>query len=140
MTLPEPAGFDLVALDTDVASLAYRGRLPAAMASRLTGLTWCLSFVTIGELTQWATVRSWGPHNRRSLDSWLDRFLIVNSSWRAAQIWGEIAGAGKRTGRTRPINDTWIASCCLAEGIPLATLNLKDYTDLVDHGLTIIGE
>jgi predicted nucleic acid-binding protein len=81
-----------------------------------------------------------GPRNRRSLDTWLDHFLIVNSSSRAAHLWGEIAGAGKRTGRTRPINDTWIASCCLAESIPLATLNLKDYADLVDHGLTLISE
>jgi toxin FitB len=141
VTIPDQASAGLVALDTDAASLAYRGRLTSSLAGQLNGLTWCLTFVTVGELTQWATIRSWGPRNRRSLDAWLDHFLIVNSSTQAAHLWGEIAGAGKRTGRTRPINDTWIAACCLAEGIPLATLKVKDYADLVDtHALTLITE
>src|SRR6266567_6312681 len=29
----------------------------------------------------------------------------------------------------RPHNDTWIAACCLVDGIPLATLNTKDFAD-----------
>ena len=33
-----------------------------------------------------------------------------------------------------------IAACCLAEGLPVATLNTKDYWDIVEHhGLTILG-
>jgi predicted nucleic acid-binding protein len=34
----------------------------------------------------------------------------------------------------------WVAACCLTHGIPLATLNLKDYKDFDQyHGLRILG-
>lgn len=53
---------------------------------------------------------------------------------------GRLAAAGQRRGRTTPVNDTWIAVCCLAESLPLATFNTKDYTDSVDnHGLRLVG-
>ncbi|GAA1816498.1 hypothetical protein [Planosporangium flavigriseum] len=57
-----------------------------------------------------------------------------------AQTWGRLAAAGQRRGRTTPVNDTWIAACCLTEGLPLATLNVKDYPEFSQHhGLTLIG-
>ena len=34
----------------------------------------------------------------------------------------------------------WVAACCLTHGIPLATLNLKDYEDFNQyHALRIPG-
>jgi predicted nucleic acid-binding protein len=37
------------------------------------------------------------------------------------------------------VNDTWIAACCLAHGVPLATQNVKDFTDFVEHeGLVLV--
>jgi predicted nucleic acid-binding protein len=43
-------------------------------------------------------------------------------------------------GDPRPVNDMWIAACCLAYEAPLATLNLKDYEDFTEHhGLRILG-
>jgi predicted nucleic acid-binding protein len=34
----------------------------------------------------------------------------------------------------------WIAACCLAYEVPLATLNFKDYKDFKEHhGLHIVG-
>jgi toxin FitB len=47
-----------VVLDTDVASASLRGRLPDRLRARLTGQTWCISFVTVGELTKWTVLRS----------------------------------------------------------------------------------
>jgi predicted nucleic acid-binding protein len=44
-----------------------------------------------------------------------------------------LSGIGEQQGRSHPINDTWIASCCLAESLPLAPLNLQDYQDFVIH-------
>lgn len=29
-----------------------------------------------------------------------------------------------RCWRPRPVNDTWIAACCLVDGLPLATLSV----------------
>ncbi len=54
-----------VVLDTDVASVSLRRRLDDPLRARLTGETWCISFVTVGELTKWTMLRSWGP---RKLD------------------------------------------------------------------------
>jgi predicted nucleic acid-binding protein len=48
-------------------------------------------------------------------------------------IWGELSAAATQRGRPRPVNDTWIAACCLAYDLPLATLNLKDFTDFAEH-------
>jgi len=39
-----------IVLDTDVASLGYKGRLPAPLAARLAGNEICVTFVTVGEL------------------------------------------------------------------------------------------
>jgi predicted nucleic acid-binding protein len=130
-----------VVLDTDVASLAFRRRLPPLLASKLLGKTWCVTYVTVGEMTQWAQLRSWGVRNRSSLDIWLDDLVVIHSSTECAGIWGTLSGIGKQQGRSHPINDTWIASCCLAEGLPLATLNVKDYQDFViHHGLAVVTE
>jgi hypothetical protein len=41
-----------VVLDTDVASRAIKGTLGDPLATRLTGMTWCVTFVTVGELWQ----------------------------------------------------------------------------------------
>jgi predicted nucleic acid-binding protein len=36
-------------------------------------------------------------------------------------------------------NDSWIAACALTYGLPLATLNVKDFEDFAEHeGLTLI--
>jgi len=56
-----------------------------------------------------------------------------------ARRWGELAGYATRRGRPRPVNDTWIAACCLTFGLPLVTLNLHDFYDFVDHeGLVLV--
>jgi predicted nucleic acid-binding protein len=35
--------------------------------------------------------------------------------------------------------DHWIAACCLVRGLPLATFNIKDYTDFAEHeGLELV--
>ena len=41
-----------VVLDTDVSSASLRGRLADPLRARLAGQTWCISFVTVGELTE----------------------------------------------------------------------------------------
>ena len=29
----------------------------------------------------------------------------------------------------QPVNDSWIAACCVARGLPLVTFNIKNYAD-----------
>lgn len=129
-----------IVLDTDVASAILRGRLPDPLYSRLTGQTWCMPFVTLGELTKWTVLRSWGPRKLAELTEWRHRTVTLPYSEQVAVTWGELQARAVQRGRPRPVNDTWIAACCLVRDLPLATLNLKDYIDLAEYErLRILG-
>ena len=134
-TLPEPPA-SAVVLDTDVASRSFKGRLPSSLAGRQPLLT----FVTIGELTQWTRLRHWGPGNRATLDTWLSDKPVIPAARSIAVIWGGLSARATQRGRPRPVNDTWVAACCLAYDLPLATLNIKDFADFAEHdGLALIA-
>ena len=54
-------------------------------------------------------------------------------------LWGEIQAYARLRGRPRPINDSWIAACCIARELPIATFNIKDYADYAEHeGLELV--
>ncbi len=70
---------------------------------------------------------------RAELIGFLHSVVVLPYGEAVAQRWGQMAAAAERRGLTLPVNDSWIASCCLARELPLATLNVKDYADLVEH-------
>ena len=42
-------------------------------------------------------------------------------------------------GRGKPNSDMWIAACCLAHDLPLATLNVRDFDYFrINYGLSIV--
>ncbi|SEF92707.1 hypothetical protein SAMN04489712_102534 [Thermomonospora echinospora] len=130
---------DRVVLDTDVASLSLKRRVPSPVMTRLIGKQPCITFITLGELTQWAELRQWGRRNREALDHWLNGVIVLPYTDDVAVTWGRISAAAIRRGRPRPANDSWIAACALAYGLPLATLNAKDFEDFAAHeGLHLI--
>jgi predicted nucleic acid-binding protein len=56
-----------------------------------------------------------------------------------ATTWGELQARAQRRGRPRPANDTWIAACCLVNGLSLATFNTKDFADFAEYdGLDLL--
>lgn len=55
-----------------------------------------------------------------------------------ARCQGRLSAETRRAGRPRPINDMWNAACCIAQGLPLSTLNTKDYLDFTDQGLLLL--
>lgn len=127
-------------LDTDVASLSIKGRLQPTMLRALVGAETGISFVTLGELQRWATIRQWGATKRAELEAWLAAHPTLPYDDDVARIWGDISAHATRRGRPRPQNDTWIAACCLAYDLPLATLNVKDFRDFAEHeGLVLLG-
>lgn len=128
-----------VVLDTDVASLSLKGQLPATWAKQLVGRLTAVTFVTVGELTQWAELRDWGHRRRAEVDAWIGRRAIVEADEEIARLWGRLSAHATRRGRPRPVNDTWVAACCLAEDVPLATKNVKDFADFAEHeGLRLL--
>jgi predicted nucleic acid-binding protein len=102
--------------------------------------TW-LTFVSVGELLKWAQVRDWGEIRRARLDAWDHRPPGDSYDREIARVWGHLAGNAQRRGRPRPHNDMWVAACCIRIGVPLITLNRKDFADLAEHdGLSLLDE
>jgi len=129
----------IIVLDTDVASTILRERLTDPLRSRLAGHSLCITFVTLGELTQWRVIRDWGPRRMANFEAWRHRVGMLLHDEAVAVKWGEIQGNAHLRGRPRPVNDSWIAACCLAYDLPLATFNTKDFADYASHdGLHLI--
>ncbi len=129
----------LVVLDTDVASNILRGRVSDRLRARLAGKTWCISFVTLGELTKWTILRSWGPRRLADLADWRRGVVLLPFDQTVATTWGEIQARAQLRGRPRPVNDSWVAACCLASQLPLATFNTKDFADFGQYdGLDLL--
>jgi predicted nucleic acid-binding protein len=106
---------------------------------RRAGQQLAITFVTVGELTQWTYLHRWSPQRRAGLRAFLASVVVLPCTFQAATVWGEIQAHARLRGRPRPINDAWIAACCLARDLPLATLNIKDYVDFAEHeGLEIV--
>jgi predicted nucleic acid-binding protein len=126
-----------VILDTDVASLTHKRKLTGPLATRLIGRKPLITFVTFGELPRSATG---APAAARNSPTGSPASRSCPATSRSRRLWGRLSAAGIRRGRPRPINDMWIAACCLTYDLPLATLNLKDYEDFkTHHGLRILG-
>ena len=54
--------------------------------------------------------------------------------------WAAVTAGAQRRGRPRPLNDSWIAACCIESGLPLLTLNRRDFADFAGHdGLVLLG-
>ena len=129
----------LVLLDTDVASTSLRGRLSDRLQARLAGKIWYISTVTLGEMTKWTIIRSWGPRRLADLAAWRQGVTVLPSDETVATIWGEIQARAQLRGRPRPVNDSWIAACAMAYELPLATFNVKDFIDFAQYdGLELV--
>ncbi len=58
-----------IILDTDAASLSTKRQLPPTLLRELMRAQVGITFVTLGELTGWATIRQWGTRKRSELSA-----------------------------------------------------------------------
>jgi predicted nucleic acid-binding protein len=86
------------AVDTDVASLLLKDRLPANLASELSRYQICTTAIMFGELTQWAELRSWGVQRRARLFRWLASLVVLPCDQQVARTWGAISAAAIHCG------------------------------------------
>jgi predicted nucleic acid-binding protein len=131
----------VLVLDTDIASLSHKRRLTPTMRTRLATSLVCVTFVTVGELTRWEELYDWGPRRRSELAGWLRGVVKLPYDERTAYAWGRLSAAARKRGRPIADNDTWIAASCLARGLPLATGNVRHFTDFAEHhGLVLVTD
>lgn len=129
-----------VLVDTNVASDLLKARLPSGFAELLIGRELVISFVTIGELTKWLFARDVGQKRRALIGRWIEARSVLLGDVEVAERWGEMDAYALRRGRPRPANDTWIAAVALTHGLPVATLNTRDFEDFVEHeGLELLS-
>ncbi|MEU1983820.1 type II toxin-antitoxin system VapC family toxin [Nocardia sp. NPDC019395] len=100
-----------------------------------------ISTVTTGEI--WAGIENLPEGTRRAglaalATDLFDEFgdEVEAYDFRAARIYGRIVAERRRRGRPIGYADAQIAAICLANDCPVATRNVKDFTDL---GLAIIN-
>jgi predicted nucleic acid-binding protein len=129
-----------IVLDTDVVSHYRAGRLPEGRRRVVTANQHCIAFATAGELWKGAQIQRWGGVRRAALDLWLHEETVLPAGLRVARVWGAISDGAQRRGRPRPLNDSWIAACCLESGLPLLTLNRRDFADFAEYdGLVLLN-
>ncbi|MDA8285111.1 MAG: type II toxin-antitoxin system VapC family toxin [Actinomycetota bacterium] len=129
-----------VVIDTDVASHLQKGSEPAWVRDRVLGARTWLTFVTIGKLSKWGHLRNWDEVRQARLEGWVAQRPVIPYDRDIARVWGRLSAGAQRRGRPRPQNDTWVAACCIGLGVPLVTLNRKDFVDFASHeGLALLG-
>ena len=129
-----------IVLDTDVVSRYRAGRLPLGYARLVVHNDINITFVTAGKLWKGALTARWGGARRGGLNLWLDEAATISAGWAVARSWGTIATRAQLRGRPRPLHDTWIAACCLENGLPLLTFNRRDFADFAEHdGLLLLS-
>lgn len=126
-------------LDTTVLIDVVRGFAPTSrwLRARTAGELY-LSAITIGELHRGAWLRH--PRDAGARDAELRRFeagplqLLVDRilafDRRAAEIWGQLLGAGEAAGRPPPKGDAQIAAIALCHGLTVVTSNVLHFAPL----------
>jgi predicted nucleic acid-binding protein len=118
----------------------FNQQLSGELADLVMGAAPCTTFVQLGELTSWAIARNWGTTRSQALTEWVNKFPVIDGDAAVAETWGEIVAYSRKRGRPKSANDSWIAACCIRHGLPLVTLNERDFADFAEfEGLELIS-
>ncbi len=128
---------NFVLLDTNIVSFIFKGdnRLqpyePYLKENILS-----ISFMTVAELFQWASIRNWSVKRIKQLEETLDNYLIFPCDIEFCRKWGKVRATCRAVGYAISPQDAWIAATALHYDIPLATHNISDFENI--EGLTLI--
>jgi hypothetical protein len=87
---------------TDVASLLHQRKLTGPLATHLIGPEPFITFITFGELAEWAEIRRLGCPPPWELVAWLSGIPVLPGHEAVAAIWGRPSAAASRHGRAPP--------------------------------------
>lgn len=127
-----------VVVDTDVVSFLYKHDTRAtAYRSHLDGKLLLVSFMAIAELDRWALERNWGEKRKRDLETFMQRFTIIEVSRDLCHKWAEATNSARQAGRPIETADAWMAATALLYKVPLITHNNRHYAGV--SGLQVIS-
>ncbi|WP_005037817.1 PIN domain-containing protein [Holophaga foetida] len=153
----------LVVVDTNLVSLLVKlrsGQLrkDEERAHRyeayLQGQDMIRAFPTEAELLVWLKrlpADELGEKYAQGIREFLDQTGLIDGTDLVAQHWARIVSAGEKMARVHvrdrnnpkreaQLNDTWIAACALAHGLPLVSDNRKDFEWMVEAlGLELVS-
>ena len=120
-----------VLLDTDVVSYLLKGDTrAAAYAPLIQGQRIALSFMTVAELFQWASVRKWGARRRSHLEQAIVSYIVVPADMEMCRIWGQVRSERQSIGQPISPQDAWISATALRHNLPLITHNASDFANI----------
>lgn len=126
-----------VLLDTNIVSFLFKKDSRAkAYAQHVQGKRQMISFVTVAELYQWATIRNWGERRVGLLEHTFRMYTILLVDIALCRRWGDIRAKCRAAGRPISPQDAWIAATALQYTLPLITHNPSDFEAV--PGLEII--
>lgn len=124
-------------LDTNIVSyLMNNHTLATTYHPHLAGYEWAISFQTLAELLEGATLANWGPARWAKLEAMLARLTVFHSADDVAAHWAEVRAV--RRAQPIPVADCWIAATALANGLELVTHNPADFQGIPN--LVVITE
>ena len=125
----------LLLLDTNIVSFVFKMHPLAHSYEPLLGTNpLAISFMTVAELHEGAARAKWGERKRRRLTAMLQTYLLIDSTHRICQRWGQI-----RAGRYKQpiaVDDAFIAATAVEHNLPLVTHNPRDFDGI--SGLQLI--
>jgi predicted nucleic acid-binding protein len=128
---------DTVLLDTNIVSFLFKKDNRAkAYAPHLQGKRQMISFVTVAELYQWATIRNWGERRIGQLEHTFRKYTILLVDIALCRRWGDVRAKCRAAGQPISPQDAWIAATALQYMLPLITHNPSDFEAV--SGLEII--
>jgi predicted nucleic acid-binding protein len=128
-----------VVIDTDVISYLYKHDTRAAVyGPHLDGKLLLISFMVIAELDRWALERQWGERRRHDLETFMQRFTIIEVSRDLCRKWAEATYSARQAARPIETADAWMAATALLYRVPLVTNNGRHYAGV--RGLQVITE
>lgn len=127
-----------VLIDADILIEAQRGRLNLEITLKNREDEFYLSVITASELLH-GVQRSKDAATKTKRSAFVEGILAtfailpidIQTARIHSQLWADLESKGALTGP----HDTWIAATCLAHGLSLATLNIREYKRI--PGLTL---
>lgn len=117
-------------IDTSVLIEVERNRLDLSKYVAPSSNDYFISVITVSELLHGlhrTTASSMHSRRKAFIEDVLEQFPIldidIDIAQKHAQIWAELARAGKIIG----MNDLWLAATCLSRHLKLVTYNVREF-------------